>query len=170
MRPGLSEPNLEEIWPKQTWAMGPQHPHSQGREHFQLAAQAEAAGSEGLLKGGSTGEAEGEEVRLSSSLPSKTSRGRGPLCGPNICSVYGLDQRYLENVAASLLFPCSSPVAHHRSQRAKFRPLCRWAIARRRPLSKQRGKERWEVGGILEKKSQTPPKGFWTLLGSWPSP
>lgn len=117
MRPGLSEPNLDEIRPNQTQAAGPaptaQRSHSQGTEHFQLAAQAEAAGSEGLLEGGSTAEADGEEVRLSSSLPSKTSRGRGPLWGPNSCSVYGLDQRYLENVAASLLSRWSSPVAHH---------------------------------------------------------
>lgn len=39
-----------------------------------------------------------KEVRLFARPPSKTSRGRRPLCRPNICCTYGLDHRYSENV------------------------------------------------------------------------
>lgn len=39
-----------------------------------------------------------KEIRLFARPPSKTSRGRRPLCWPNICCTYGLDGRYFENV------------------------------------------------------------------------
>lgn len=39
-----------------------------------------------------------KEIRLFPRPPSKTSRGRRPLCRPNICCTYGLDHRYFENV------------------------------------------------------------------------
>jgi hypothetical protein len=39
-----------------------------------------------------------KEIRLFARPPSKTSRGRRPLCWPNICCTYGLQGRYFENV------------------------------------------------------------------------
>lgn len=58
-----------------------QHPTPRVQDTPNRLLQAEAAGPGGPLEGGSSEEAEEKEIRLFSSLPSKTSRGRGLICG-----------------------------------------------------------------------------------------
>lgn len=126
---------------------------SQGTEHFQQAAPSQDCRAWGPLEGVSTEEVKEKEIRLFSSFPSKTSRARWAHLWANICSVYGLDQRYFENVAASLLSPWSSPVAHHRSPRAKIKLLCLLGPAGRLLLSEQRAGEVESRG--LHRKNET---------------
>lgn len=125
-------------------------PHSQGPEHFQQAVPSQGCRPGGPLKGGSTEEAEEKEMRLFSSFPSKTSRGRGPICGLTFALFMVLTKGILK-----MWLPLCFPLGLHLWLTTEARGLKLGHAASRAPpegcCSQSRGQGRWNAGDAQEK-------------------
>lgn len=129
-------------------------PHLQGSEHFQQAAPSQGCragrGGERSLVGGSTEEAEEKEMRLFSSFPSKTSRGRGPICGLTFALFMVLTKGILK-----MWLPLCFPLGLHLWLTTEARGLKLGHSASWAPpegcCSQSRGQGRWNAGVAQEK-------------------